>query len=363
MIPIAKPLIGIEEKNAVMKVLESGVIAEGTKVSEFEKAFAQYIGVNYSVALNSGTAALHLALLAHKIGDGDEVITTPFTFIATANSVLFTGAKPVFVDIEENTFNINPDNINEKITPKTKAIIPVHLFGHPADMKAICEIAEDHNLIIIEDACQAHGAKFDGKYVGSFGTGAFSFYPTKNMTTGEGGIITTNNPHVYDRAKLLKSHGSRQKYMHEMLGYNFRMTDLAASIGIEQLKKLDMFTRLRQKNADYLNSGLKDITGIVTPVTKKNCEHVYHQYTIRVSGKCAMDRDTLVKVLNEKGIGAGIYYPLPVHKQPVYKELNYTDSLPIAEKMSKEVFSLPVHPAVSETDLDYIITTIRGICK
>jgi dTDP-4-amino-4,6-dideoxygalactose transaminase len=362
MIPIAKPQIGNEEKNAVVKVLESGVIAEGTKVLEFEKAFAQHVDVKYSIAVNSGTAALHVALLAHQIGDDDEVITSPFTFIATANSILFTGAKPVFADIEEKTFNINPDKILEKITPRTKAIIPVHLFGHPADMKSIGEIAEDYDLIIIEDACQAHAAKFNRKYVGSFGTGAFSFYPTKNMTTGEGGIITTDDAQIYERAKLLKSHGSKQRYLHEMLGYNFRMTDIAAAIGIEQLKKLDTFTEARQKNASYLNSRLKDISGIITPIIEKNCEHVFHQYTIRVTEDCKVDRDALIKDLNEKGIGTGVYYPLPVHKQPLYRELGYTDILPVAERMSQGVISLPIHPAVSKDNLDFMITTIRDIC-
>lgn len=362
MIPIAKPHIGEEEKNAVVKVLKSGVIAEGTKVLEFEKAFAQFLGVKYSIAVNSGTAALHVAMLAHGIGAGDEVITSPFTFIATANSVLFTGAKPVFADIEEDTFNIDPDKILEKITPRTKAVLPVHLFGHPADMRAVSEIAEDHNLTIIEDACQAHAAKFDGRYAGTFGAGTFSFYPTKNMTTGEGGIITTSDPQIYEHAKLLKSHGSKQRYLHEILGYNFRMTDIAAAIGIEQLKKLEMFTSARQKNAAYLNSGLTDIPGIVTPRTRRDCEHVFHQYTIRVTEECRVDRDALVKVLNENGVGTGIYYPQPVHRQPLYMELGYTDSLPVAERMSQEVVSLPVHPAVTEEDLDFIIKTIRGTC-
>lgn len=363
MIPIAKPQIGVEEKDAVMRVLESGIIAEGPKVSEFEKAFAQFLGVKYSIAVNSGTAALHVSLLAHNIGKGDEVITSPFTFIASANSILFTGAKPVFADIEEEIFNINPDKILDKITARTKAIMPVHLYGHPADMKAINEIAEDHNLIIIEDACQAHAAKFNGKYAGTFGTGSFSFYPTKNMTTGEGGIITTNNSQVYERSRLLKSHGSKQRYLHETLGYNFRMTDIAAAIGIEQLKKLNKFTEARQKNAAYMNSKLKDVSGIVTPLTKSNCEHVFHQYTIRVTGECKVNRDTLAKILNDKGIGTGIHYPMPVHKQPFYKEIGYKDNLPVAEKIAGEVLSLPVHPALSKEDLDFIIAAIRGVCE
>lgn len=363
MIPIAKPQIGIEEKNAVMEVLESGIIAEGPKVSEFEKAFAQFLGIKYSIAVNSGTAALYVSLLAHRIGEGDEVITSPFTFIASANSILFTGARPIFADIEEDTFNVDPDKIREKITSKTKAILPVHLYGHPADMKAISGIADDYSLVIIEDACQAHAAKFNGKNIGTFGTGNFSFYPTKNITTGEGGIITTDDPQIYERCRLLKSHGSKQRYLHEMLGYNFRMTDIAAAIGIEQLKKLDGFNKARQRNAAYMSSKLKSIAGIVTPVTRSNCEHVFHQYTVRVTENCRINRESLIKILNQKGISTGIHYPMPVHKQPYYRELGYKDSLPTAEKMSEEVLSLPIHPAVSKEDMDFIILTIKGACE
>ncbi len=362
MIPIAKPQIGNEEKNAVMKVLESGILAEGPKVAEFEKAFAEFLGVKYAIAVNSGTAALYLSLLAHDIKEGDEVITSPFTFIATANSIITAGATPIFADIEERTFNINPDGILEKISPKTKAIIPVHLYGHPADMEKISELAIAKKLIIIEDACQAHAAKFNGKYVGTFGTGTFSFYPTKNMTTGEGGMITTNDAQIYELSRLLKSHGAKQKYIHEILGLNFRMTDIAAAIGVEQLKKLESFTKSRQANADYLNSGLKNVKGIVIPVVKNGCEHVFHQYTIRVTNDCKVKRDALAKTLNEKGIGTGIHYQLPIHKQPYYQRLGYKDSLPVAEKASSEVLSLPVHPGVSKENMDFIINTIKEIC-
>src|SRR3989304_7131173 len=252
MIPIAKPLIGEEEINAVTEVLRSGTIAEGQKVKDFEAEFAKYTGTSYAVAVNSGTAALHVALLAHNISTDDEVITTPFSFVATSNSVIFTGARPVFADIDENTFNIDPESIIEKITSKTKAIIPVHLYGQAADMKSIMEIADDHDLIVIEDACQAHGAEFDGKKAGSFGTGTFSFYPTKNMTTGEGGMITTDDKIVSERARMIRSHGSKQRYYHEMLGYNLRMTDISAALGLVQLKRLDDFNEARIKNAGYL---------------------------------------------------------------------------------------------------------------
>jgi perosamine synthetase len=354
MIPIAKPLIGKEEIDAVTEVLSSGMIAQGPKVEEFEQAFSEYTGCDYGVAVNSGTAALHVALLAHGIGKGDEVITSPFSFIATANSILYTGAKPVFADIESDTYNIDPEKIQEKITPKTRAILPVHLYGHPADMKAIMEIAEDNKLIVIEDACQSHGAECLGKRVGSFGTGAFSFYPTKNMTTSEGGMLTTNDKEIAEKANMIRAHGSKVRYLHEMLGFNLRMTDIAAAIGLVQLGKLDGFIANRQKNAETLSAGLKSISEIATPVIRDNCTHVFHQYTIR-----AEKRDKLAAFLKEKEIGTGVYYPISIHKQPVYRELGYKDSLQVSEKASEEVISLPVHPSLSRTDLQEIVEVIK----
>ncbi|MBU4222562.1 MAG: DegT/DnrJ/EryC1/StrS family aminotransferase [Euryarchaeota archaeon] len=362
MIPIAKPLIGEEEINAVTEVMRSGTIAEGQKVKDFEAAFADHTGTSHAVAVNSGTAALHAALLSHNIGAGDEVITTPFTFVATSNSVLFTGARPVFADIDEKTFNIDPESIIEKITPRTKAIIPVHLYGQAADMKKIMEIAEDHDLIVIEDACQAHGATYEGRKVGSFGTGTFSFYPTKNMTTGEGGMITTDDKNIAQRARMIRSHGSKQRYFHEMLGYNLRMTDIAAAIGLVQLRKLDDFNRARISNARYLSEKLNKITGLKLPVIDRRCGHVFHQYTLRISSS-SVSRDEVVSFLNNKGIGTGIYYPLPIHKQPFYKEMGFNDFLTISEKAATEVFSLPVHPAINTADLDMISEVTRDALK
>jgi dTDP-4-amino-4,6-dideoxygalactose transaminase len=359
MIPIAKPIIGEDEVRAVTEVLRSGTIAEGQKVKDFETAFAKFTGTSFAVAVNSGTAALHAALLAHGIGPGDEVITTPFSFVATANSVLFTGAKPVFADIREDTFNIDPQNIVEKITPRTKAIIPVHLYGQSADMKAIMDIAEDKDLIIIEDACQAHGATFEGKSVGSFGEGTFSFYPTKNMTTSEGGIITTNDKDVAEKARMIRSHGSKQRYLHEMLGFNLRMTDIAAAIGLVQLGKIGDFNRARINNANYLTKSLQNIKGLILPHVDTRCGHVFHQYTVRIRGD--LSRDEVVTSLNKMDIGTGIYYPLPIHKQPYFKELGYNDYLPVSESASKEVISLPVHPSLSKLDLDMICGKLREI--
>jgi perosamine synthetase len=359
MIPIAKPIIGEDEVRAVTEVLRSGVIAEGQKVKDFETAFAEFAGTSFAVAVNSGTAALHAALLAHGIGPGDEVITTPFSFVATANSVLFTGAKPVFADIREDTFNIDPESIVEKITPGTKAIIPVHLYGQSADMKAIMDIAEDKDLIIIEDACQAHGATFEGKSVGSFGEGTFSFYPTKNMTTSEGGIITTNDKDIAEKARMIRSHGSKQRYLHEMLGFNLRMTDIAAAIGLVQLGKIRDFNMARINNAQYLTKSLQKIKGLILPRVDKRCGHVFHQYTVRIRGE--LTRDEVVSSLNKMDIGTGIYYPLPIHNQPLYKELGYNDSFPVAEMASKEVISLPVHPSLSKLDLETICGKLREI--
>jgi dTDP-4-amino-4,6-dideoxygalactose transaminase len=354
MIPIAKPQLDEAEIEAVSDVLRSGIIAEGPRVAEFEQAFAEYTGTEYAVAVNSGTAALHAALLAHGIGKGDEVITSSFSFIATANSVLFTGARPVFADIRPDSFNLDPHLIEEKITPATKAIMPVHLYGHPADMEAMAEIAEDHDLVLIEDACQAHGATYNGKKAGSFGTGAFSFYPTKNMTTSEGGIITTNSEETAEKARMIRAHGSKQRYLHEMLGYNLRMTDISAAIGMVQLKRLPDYIEARQRNAKMLNKGLKSVDGIECPVVRENCGHVFHQYTIRTR-----NRDQLADYLKEKGIGSGIYYPIPIHRQPYYKELGYNDTLMLTEKASREVLSLPVHPGVTKDDINTICTIMN----
>ena len=361
MIPIAKPIIGEDEISAVTAVLRSGVIAQGKKVEEFEGAFAEFIGTKYAVAVNSGTAALHISLLAQGIGEGNEVITAPFTFIASANSILFTGAKPVFADIEEDSFNIAPDSIDEKITRRTKAIMPVHLYGQPCDMKRIMRIAREHGLIVIEDACQAHGAEYEGEKVGSFGTGCFSFYPTKNMTTGEGGMITTNDKDIAEKARMIRSHGQRQRYFHEILGYNYRMTDIAAAIGLCQLGKVEEFNSKRIENAKFLTKGLSGIKGLIPPSIKSNTKHVFHQYTVRITQDFGIPRDELRQKLVDKGVATEVYYPLPIHKQPLYQSLGYDDHLPNSEKAAREVLSLPVHPSLTKEDLENIVRAIQDI--
>lgn len=358
---MAKPTISEEEIKAVTAVLRSGVIAQGNKVEEFEEAFAEFIGTRYAIAVNSGTAALHVSLLAHGIGDGDEVITTPFTFIATANSILFTGARPVFADIEEGSFNIDPNNVLKKVTPRTKAIIPVHLYGQPCDMDRILRIAEEHGLAVIEDACQAHGAEYEGRMVGSFGTGCFSFYPTKNMTTGEGGMITTNDKDIAQRARMIRSHGQKERYFHEILGHNYRMTDIAAAIGLCQLRKLELFNNERIDHAKILTKGLSGIKGVVLPHSKPNVKHVFHQYTVRVTEDFGISRDELREKLRSKGVATEIYYPLSIHKQPLYQKLGYNDHLPNSEKAVKEVLSLPVHPLLTREELDYIVEAVISL--
>lgn len=365
MLPISKPIIKKEESKNVSKVLESGMIAQGLKVAEFEKKFSKFCGIKYAIAVNSGTAALHCALYACGINKGDEVITTPFTFVATANSILMQGAKPIFVDIDPLTFNIDSDKIKEKITKKTKAILPVDLYGQIYNVNAINKIAKKYQLKVIEDACQSIGAKFENKKAGIFGDAScFSFYATKNMTTGEGGMITTNNENIAELVKRFRHHGQSEKtrYQYFDLGFNYRMTDIAAAIGIEQLKRINNFNQKRIRNAKMLTEGLKNIKGLITPTVKKNYKHVFHQYTIRVTNEFKMTRDKLSQYLKDKDIGNVIFYPKPLHLHPHFKKLGYKKGdFPIAEKISKEVLSLPVHPLVSENDIKYIIKIIKEV--
>lgn len=351
MIPVARPILGREEIDAVVSVLQSGHLVQGELVERFEQRFAEFVGARHAVAVSSGTAALHVALLAHGVGPGDEVITTPFTFAATANAVLYTGAKPVFVDIHEDTFNIDPDLIAARITSRTKAILPVHLYGHPADMQAIGDIAARRGLAIVEDAAQAHGAAIDGRMVGCVGTACFSFYATKNVTTAEGGMVTTDDDHIADQLRMLRSHGQRQRYHHEILGFNYRLTDLQAAIGLVQLERLQELTERRIANARFLTERLPPA---ITPRTRPGCRHVYHQYTIRVPA-C---RDDVVRQLSAAGVGTSIHYPRPVHKQKLYLDLGYRDELPVAERASREVLSLPVHPSLSNGDLEIIARAV-----
>ncbi len=355
MIGISKPQFGDEELALVREVLESGIVAQGPKVAQFEEEFAALCGTQYAVSTSSGTTALHLALLAHGIGPGDEVITSPFTFIASANSVLFTGAMPRFVDIRPDTFNLDPALIEQAITPRTKAIMPVHLYGLMADMTPIMEIAERHDLAVIEDAAQAHGAVYHGRKAGSFGTGCFSLYATKNMTSAEGGMVTTNDPQIAEQVKLLRAHGSKVRYYHDILGYNFRLTDLHAAVGLAQLRKLERFNAIRQQNAEFLNQHLQNV---ITPQVPEGQTHVWHQYTIRLTHT---DRDSAIEKLKAQGVGSAVFYPVPVYRQKVYLDRGYDQFLPVTEEVTKQVLSLPVHPALSSDDLETIIEAVASL--
>ncbi|WP_455645327.1 DegT/DnrJ/EryC1/StrS family aminotransferase [Methanosphaera sp.] len=356
MINIAKPIISDEEIEAVTEVLKSGMLAQGSVVEEFQNEFAKYVEAGYGIATTSGTTALHTALIAADIKPGDEIITTPFTFAATSNSILYSQATPVYADIDPKTFNLDPEKIEEKITDKTKAIMPVHLYGQPADMDAIMEIAEKHDLKVIEDAAQAHGAVYHGKKIGSIGDlGCFSFYPTKNMTTGEGGMVTTNDEDLAEKSGMIRAHGESKRYEQSLLGYNYRMTNIAASIGLVQLKHIDEFNAKRNENAAYLNEGLADVEGITTPYTADDVTHVFHQYTIRVS----KDRDAFKEYLTDNEIGTGVHYPIVLYKQPYYQTLGITGNCPEAEKAASQVISLPVHPSLTTEELDTIIETVK----
>lgn len=355
MIPISKPLLGEEERQAVLEVLDSGMLVQGRRVQEFEQAFAAFCGVRHAIATSSGTTALQTALMAHGIGAGDEVITTAFTFIASANAIRFVGARPVFVDIDPRTFTIDPNQVEDAVTPRTRAILPVHLYGLMADMPAIMDIAARRGLVVIEDACQAHGAAVGERMAGSFGTGCFSFYPSKNMTTAEGGMITTNDDEIARRCRLIRNHGMGEQYLHEAEGYNFRMTDIQAAIGLVQLRRLAGFNARRIANAAYLSAHLR---GVIVPYVPAGYRHVFHQYTVRVpDGR----RDELAAGLAARGIASRVYYPLAVHHQPYYRELGYRAILPATEQACREVLSLPVHPALTSQELSQIVEAVNEI--
>jgi dTDP-4-amino-4,6-dideoxygalactose transaminase len=353
MIPAAKPLIGDEERAAVDRVLLSGMLAQGPEVAAFENEFSKIVAGRQCVAVNSGTSGLHLALIAAGIKKGDEVIVPSFTFAATANSVALTGATPIFVDIDPRTFTINPIAIEAAITPRTRAIQLVHLYGQPAAMKEIMAISVRYNLLVIEDAAQAHMASFDGTPVGAFGiAGIFSFYPTKNMTSGEGGMITTASDEVARQSRLLRNQGMEKRYVNEIVGFNTRMTDIHAAIGRVQLTKLAGWTEKRRNNAKFLDENLN---GVVVPYVAPGAFHVYHQYTIRVAGH---DRDAFAGEMTKRGVGNGVYYPTPVHRLPSF---DHTFDLPETTLATKEVLSIPVHPSLSTEDLETIVSVVNSI--
>ena len=355
-IPPAKPIIGEEERAAVDRVLRSGMIAQGPEVAAFETEFSDHFKLGRAcVAVNSGTSGLHLGLLSCGIGAGDEVIVPSFTFAATANSVALTGATPVFADIAADDFTLDPASVEASITEHTKAIMPVHLYGHPAKMDKLRAIADSHGLLLFEDAAQAHGASLNGTPVGAFGEFAmFSLYPTKNMTSGEGGMVSCSDATIERNVRLYRNQGMLQQYHNEVVGLNNRMTDIHAAIGRVQLTKVDAWTRTRQENAAFLSANLE---GVTPPPTLDGAVHVFHQYTVRVPE----DRDGLAKALKEEyQVGSGMFYPVPNHR---LKPFQSSVELPETERAAQECLSLPVHPSLTQEDLERIVAAVNTLAK
>lgn len=360
-ISIAQPSLGDEELAAAQEVISSGMLAAGERVRAFEHSFASFCGATQGVATSSGTTALHAALIAAGIGPGDEVIVPTFSFFATASCVNMAGARPIFVDVDDRTYTIDPEQVTTSLTPRTKAVIGVHLYGQPFDADALQEICSGYDLVLIEDAAQAHGATWRGKRVGTLGDLAcFSFYATKNMLTGEGGMVTTNSPELADQLRVIINHGQKEKYLHVRLGYNYRMTDLAAALGLVQLKKLDRFNRMRQRNAAVLDRGLSDTT-LILPVVAHGASHVYHQYVVRCTDAFPLARADLIRTLQHHGIGTAVHYPLCIHQQPFYRTSEPAFLCPVGERLAGEVVSLPVHPGVTEEGMKYICDTIHEV--
>lgn len=360
MIPITVVQFGEEEEKQVLEVLRSGNIAQGPKVLELENAFARLAGVEHAIAVNNGTTSLVASLQVLGLQPGDEVVTSPFTFVATLNAILEAGATATFADISLEDFNVLPEALEASITDRTRTLMPVHLYGQIADMSSISDIAKRHDLSIIEDAAQSHGATQNGRSAGSFGLGSFSFYATKNITTGEGGMITTNDSVLADRLRILRNQGMRARYQYEVAGHNYRMTDLQAAVGIPQLSRYAEIVSTRQSNADYLIEGLREVEGIVPPHQLAGRRHVWHQFTVRVTEDAGISRDEFVAKLGEFGVGAGVYYPKLVFDYDSYRDRPdvHIEHYPNAERAAREVVSLPVHPYLSRDQLDHIVESV-----
>jgi dTDP-4-amino-4,6-dideoxygalactose transaminase len=359
-IPPAKPVVGEEERAAVDRVMRSGMIAQGPEVAAFEAEFAALVTSGRTcVAVNSGTSGLHLGLLAAEIGPGDEVIVPSFTFAATANSVALTGATPVFADIEPDHFCLDPDSVRAAITERTAAVMPVHLYGHPANMDALGAVADEHGLRVFEDAAQAHLATWRGAQVGTLGDFAmFSLYPTKNMTSGEGGMVSCATDDLARTVRLLRNQGMERQYANEVVGFNARMTDIHAAIGRVQLTKVKAWTEQRRANAAFLDAHLE---GVVVPPVAEEATHVYHQYTIRVADG---ERDRVVSAMREEhGVGSGVYYPIPNHELASLRQYAPARDLPVTAQAAAEVISLPVHPSLTPADLERIVTAVNASVK
>jgi perosamine synthetase len=362
MIPIAKPEITDEEIQAVTDVLESGNIASGKRVLNFEEKFAKYIGVKHAIACSNGTSALHTALLAHGVGVGDEVIVPSFSFIATATAVSMCGAYPIFADVHPTLYGIDVGDVKRKINSRTKAVIGVHLYGLPCHALSLRNICDNNNIAFIEDSAQAVGAAIGNVKCGSFGdSGCFSFYATKNMTTGEGGMITTNDDNVADAARMIINHGQRMKYVHERLGYNYRMTDIVAAIGVNQLNRIERLNNMRRMISRIYGEEIEVDGTLILPYEPPNMYHVYHQYVMQLSNAFPMRRDLFIDYLSKKGIGSAVHYPIPIHKQPLYNERFI--SLKVSESLAKNVVSIPIHPSMSVDDVSTVVDAINNVVR
>ena len=367
LIRINQPMVGKEEIDAVTEVLKSGILTEksgmGPRVLEFEKDFARYVDARQAVAVNSGTAALHTALLTAGVKEGDEVIVPSFTFHSTAEVVLLTGADPVFADIDPDTYTITSETVEGVLTTKTKVILPVHLYGLPADLDPLKKLAKERGLTLIEDAAQAHGAQYNGAMIGTVGDmTCFSFYAGKNMTTGEGGIVTTNDDDYAEKLRMVRSHGEQRPYWPTMIGNNYRMNEIQAAIGMTQLRKLPSFLERRTKNAEFLNEKLGVLGKVMPPKEPEDRKHAWYLYTLRLRGANAGKRNKVVEKLRSKNIEASVYYESPLHMLPLYREISTSRRpIPETEKACRQVFSLPVHPKLSAAELEYIFETLKRV--
>jgi dTDP-4-amino-4,6-dideoxygalactose transaminase len=348
-----------EFTSAIREVIESSAFAGGPFVERFEQEFADYCGSKYAIGVGNGTDALWLTLLALGIGEGDEIITVPNTFVATAEAIHFCKATPILVDVDENTFTIDPAELEKGLTANTKAIIPVHLFGQPADMDPILEFARAHDLFVIEDAAQAHGAEYNGKKAGTMGdAGCFSFYPGKNLGAfGEAGAVVTNDAKLRDKIRVLRDHGQSRKYRHAMMGWNCRMDGIQAAVLSVKLRHLDERNLLRRQRASLYNEGFADLDDVATPLEADYARHVYHVYAVRVR-----ERDRIRRSLEAKGIGCGVHYPIPIHLQEAWRNLGYSEgAFPVAENLAQEFISLPMFPELTEEQIEYVVRCMREV--
>lgn len=363
MIPISTVRFGVEEEALVLEVLRSGQLAQGSYVERFEQEFARLHSVKHAIAVNNGTTALVAVMQALGLGPGDEVITSPFTFVATLNAILEAGATARFADVGDD-YNVNPEHLDALVNDRTKAIMPVHLYGYMADMRPIMATSTRNGLRVVEDAAQAIGAEYHGRPAGSFDVGCFSLYATKNVNTGEGGVITTNDDGVADRIRLLRNQGMRKRYEYEVAGHNYRLTNLAAAVGIPQLARLHEMSEQRRKNAAILREGLRNVPGLLLPLEPEaGRSHVYHQFTVRVGSTAAVTRDQAIEALTARKIGCGVYYPRVVYDYECYRRdpRVVQDNVPNAFRIASEVFSLPVHPFLSVEDLQTIVAVVSEI--